>query len=221
MAKITSLVGDAGPAEALYMEDGVGNTPLDTATQLWIVAARSYTQVNVNVSTLSEETWPYAQEVVEVSVEDAKSLKDTVESLRKQGRLRKGTKLFKALSAFADKVEVKAKERATLSPRVDEEQADKPKMQDDLNAGSVLNYLLTALATRPGRRILVHLDDVHRSVNGSLTLSINAGQAQERDDGGLGVEVVEDEETKAQDASIIQRFSDSAYPIGPFAKDEM
>ncbi|OJT02608.1 hypothetical protein TRAPUB_6872 [Trametes pubescens] len=117
LEEIASLVGDAGPAEVLHLEDGVGNTPLETATQLWLQrqTRTMYSEVPYLAPTVDPLTrvirdyeWD-RKRVRKPSAADVAQLKDTIERLVASGRLRRGTKLATALDAFAETMDAKAK----------------------------------------------------------------------------------------------------------------
>lgn len=110
------------------------------------------------------------------SAADVAQLKDKIERLVANDRLRRGTKLASALEAFADTMDVKAKLRAKEEEEVkkgvdmsdaksDEKSTPANRMSD---AFKTFEYIVGAVAARPARRGLVHLDDVLRSVMASL-----------------------------------------------------
>lgn len=148
------------------------------------------------------------------SAADVAQLKDKIERLVANGRLRRGTKLASALEAFADTMDVKAKLRAKEEEEVkkgvdmsdaksDEKSTPANRMSD---AFKTFEYIVGAVAARPARRGLVHLDDVLRSVMASLDrLEVQGEKSRNHDKDGLELEaeVMEDDNTKSKKHSLV------------------
>lgn len=223
--EIARHVGDASPAEVLHLEDGVGNTPLETATQLWLQhqTRTTYSEFPYMAPTVDPLTrvirdyeWD-RKRVRKPSAADVAQLKDTIERLVANGRLRRGTKLATALDTFAETMDAKAKLRTR-----EEEEAKKTESQNDPESEEELTpanwmsdvfktfeYIAGAVAARPARRGLVHLDDVLRSVKASLDRSeVQGKKYRNHDNDGLELEaeVVEDDDTKSKKRSLVAHF---------------
>ena len=218
------------------MEDGVGNTPIEIATFNWLQASTGsgfggklpWMQLfNEGMLHSYQSSNPLL-----VSLEEAKELKDTIDRLVASGRLRKGTKLATGLSAFADKKEVEAKKRvesdAPEEPSPGLEEADAEYKKDifiSADAVGTMEYISGAAGTRSGARQLVHLIDVHRSVQGSLDRSVYKPPTdgnydyRNRDEEGLEPEHVEDSQEKAKKHSAVSRWHDSRNAFNLFGED--
>ena len=225
---IVRLVGDAGPEEAFAMEDCVGNTPLEVAVTNWlhVSTGNKYTGVLPNVQDLNDNVW-WAQTKRDIpTAKDATELAATVARLLEQGRLRAGTRLANALQAFATRVREAsegpkdtADEEEGADAGADAEFADTDAKQD---ATATLDYVAGVVAAKPAlRRQLVHLIDVHKSVQGSLDKSATRQEQvqyyrhrKNDDEGGLDPEVEEDKEKTAKDHSAIKMWASSLDVFG-------
>jgi hypothetical protein len=175
--KITKMLVAAGPAEALALEDAVGNTPLETATRQAFLAKLDVVCGNFNAPhdlALNYNQQPFD---VEKQEKELALLRTTINDLLREGRLTNGTKLMKELVAFADHLETKlTKEKAAADEKKKTEEDSKIKasegvstvVRDSGTPSEVLKVLSDGLAVRPSLRHLVHLSDVHESVNKSL-----------------------------------------------------
>ncbi|KAI0668109.1 ankyrin [Trametes maxima] len=206
---IVQSIGTAGPAEALHMEDGVGNTPLEIATQLWlqdrISSGFSTTLPDVQTFDLDRHSYGYWTPH-KASNEDVELLKTTIDSLLASGRLRNGTELATALATFATRLEEKVKQRDEGG----EDAGTKDETKSEDAAGEILAYMTGAITANPGRRRLVPLIDVHRSVKGSLD---GAGRhtgfstSAAPDDGGLECEdTADDKDDKVKKLSVLSEW---------------
>lgn len=175
--EITRLIADAGPAEALTLEDVVGHTPLEMAMREVFLskigsAAKPITQphflpphvdFNKMFNVASQE-----KELVQ--------FRATIQSLLDEGRLVAGTKLATELQAFAERIERRIAEtkaadierKQTESAAADKAEPKWSAETDVTDVNEVLKVLLEALAARPGLRRLVHLSDVLESVQKGL-----------------------------------------------------
>ncbi|KAI0350817.1 ankyrin [Trametes cingulata] len=213
LAEIAQLVGEAGSAELLLLEDGVGNTPLEIATQKWLQQALS-SGLSTNLPQLhsfTEDLHYNYYKPRKVVQKDVKLLRDTIDMLLASGRLRNGTKLATELAALANKLETELHARAEaeakgLKPA--ELDSDLKVAQDQSDSTKTLSYISRAVAANPTRRGLVHLIDVHRSVKGSLERSAKRPEHpyQKADDEGLDAEVAEDRDEKAKNHSAIAQW---------------
>ncbi|KAI0643463.1 ankyrin [Trametes meyenii] len=206
---IVRIVGSAGPAEALHMEDGVGNTPLEIATQLWLQdrISSGFSTTLPDIQTFNLDNHPYGYwNPHKASHEDVELLKKTISNLLAGGRLRHGTMLATALTTFATGLEEKVKQRDQRGEVAG--QNDESESEDAV--GEMLAYITGAIAENPGHRRLVHLIDVHRSVKGSLESAahhagFSAGQVP--DDGGLEREhAADDTDDKVKKLSVLSEW---------------
>ncbi|OBZ73133.1 hypothetical protein A0H81_06697 [Grifola frondosa] len=217
-AEIVRLIGNAGPDEALHMEDAVGNTPLEIAVSRDLQYKTTHKTIRgfpANM-TLKQEA-------------EVQKFRTTVADLLSEGRLRSGTKLATELLAFADKMETalvdaKAAEEAKASMAAAEAQAkgeNITEIEDTNSPSKTLAYLQDIVRARPGGRRLVHLIDVHRSVTNSLDRSRHVAHTftPEMDD-GLAVEVEENKEELEKSRNILSIWSE--WPrISPFNNDDV
>ncbi|KAI0824362.1 ankyrin [Trametes gibbosa] len=214
--EIARHVGDAAPVAVLYLEDGVGNTPLEIATQMWLQRA-TWTDVDTSIpaveecaQALYEYEWA-GMRVRSASMAEAKLLKDTVDGLLANGQLRSGHRLTSALVAFSEGLMDKAeKEESDRSVVVEEEPTDHAPLLEPRNIMKTLEYVVGAVSARTARRGLVHLDDVHRSVKASLIRSHHDELSRKADDGGLNAEVVEDAHSNIKIRSALAQWHDGS-----------
>ncbi|KAI0367118.1 ankyrin [Pilatotrama ljubarskyi] len=222
LAETVQLVGEAGPSEVLHLEDGVGNTPLEIATQAWLQQATpSGISTNIPPSKSFTEDLHYYYYIPRTIVaKDVKLLKETVDMLLASGRLRNGTKLATELVAFANKLEAEVQKRAEAEAKEDQSaelNSDVKAAQDQRDQTKTLAYITGAVAAHPSRRGLVHLFEVHRSVKGSLERSAQhpkppCEKSEEED--GLEAEAAEDRDEKAKrHSAIAQRHSNMVMPL--------
>ena len=237
VAAIVRLVGDAGPAEAFQMEDGVGNTPLEIATFNWLhISSGGGFRGTLPAMQLFNEGMLHQYRNTDpqlVTLDEAKELKDTIDRLVASGRLRKGTKLTTDLTTFADKKDAEAKKCAESdSPKEDTaapEDADAEYKKDlvtGANAIKTMEYIAGAVGTQRGVRQLIHLIDVHRSVQGSLDKSVykpyanNSYDYRNKDEEGLEPERVEDQQEKVKKHSAVS-FWHSQHVFALFGEDNL
>ena len=236
LAAIARLVGDAGPEDAFHMEDGVGNTPVEIATFNWLLVATGSGFGGTLPSTQSfSEGVLHSYQSADprlVSLDEAKELKNTIDRLVANGRLRKGTKLATDLSTFADKKEADAKKRAESD--APEERCSGPEGADaEYKTGifdigdtiGTMEYIAGVAATQGGTRQLIHLIDVHRSVQGSLDRSAHKPPTggnydyRNKDDEGLEPEHVEDSQEKAKKRSAVSWWHNAHNTFELFGED--
>jgi hypothetical protein len=176
---IIELLLQYGPTEILYIENSVGQTPLDIASLKNLprvtapVGAGRPLQPQANIDyqlrTLKNSA-PF--DVVKQKVEIPK-LRATLDSLLADGHLVRDTKLATELLAFLGHMEGKlAIEMARKSAAGKDTEGD----GNDVNTiaprgttASTYALLRDAVAAWPGHRQLVHLTDVQHSVKRCLT----------------------------------------------------
>jgi len=193
---LTQILIDVIPPEGLYMEDGVGNTPLEIATQrVQLYRTRHgfpcQTEIPRSLSPaisnqISQVKFDLPRQELEVP-----RLRTTVNELMQEGRLTAGTKLATELVAFTDRMEARlVKDRAAAianaelvaEPVRKEEGKDhipQPEYETTTSPVTVLEYVEKAVATNTAPlnqpRLLVHLSDVHTSVQDTLQKAVIHG----------------------------------------------
>lgn len=177
---IVELLLQHGPIEQLYIENSVGQTPLDIASlkNLPRVTApiegwRLQPQRNIDYQlSLLENAAPFDLEKQKVEIT---KLRATLDALLADGRLVRDTKLATELLTFAGHLENKLsigmakKSAAGKDTMGGERDANPVAPQLEGNPASTYALLRDAVATRPGHRQLVHLMDVQHSVKRCLT----------------------------------------------------
>ncbi|KAG5637903.1 hypothetical protein H0H81_002731 [Sphagnurus paluster] len=215
-AGITETIIKAAPPEALYMENGVGETPLDMATlKHKLEATRNFTNAhNRHLTSLNIDNVDENQRRIEPSHLDTelKRLRLTIDQLIDGGKLSQGTKLTYELNRFVETMERRlAAETALEEARAVVVEREDKNLRESCNTKGTLQAVSSAVAAAPGKRILVHLVDVQKSVQGNLDRSAKQrGDAVENDDGeGLGKE--EDAESRERRGSLVlQRINTCA-----------
>lgn len=166
---ITRLLAHSGPAEALSLEDGVGNTAVEIASRRAFLAKLSLACGPITTPQIGW-SWsiPYNQKPFNVAKHEAELplFRFTLQTLVAEGQLTEGTKLASHLFSFADHIEsrivqqkeaeaVKAKKASKVAFMV---------TRDTGTASEVLKIVLTASAAQPTRRHLVPLCHIHETV---------------------------------------------------------
>ena len=197
-SKIASLLAEASPPEALYMETVVGATALETAVQCDLLSrARvhlggkcspdglSYRYISTNSSHPPADSKELG--------EKAEALKTTIGQLQKEHKLTKGFKVTKALVTFADNMMMKAKEMKVKEVELEKKMKDEEVKSDDTKAlerdkcdpEKTLAVVRKAIQEKASmHRIPIHLADVQKSVEAALPKrSVERKEAKEHDDG--------------------------------------
>lgn len=166
---ITRLLARSGPAEALSLEDGVGNTVVEIASRRAFLAKLSLACGPIAIPQIGW-SWsiPYDQKPFDLAKHEAELplFRSTLQTLVAEGQLTEGTKLASELFSFADHIE---------SRIVQEKEAEAAKAKkatkvaftitrDTGTASEVLEIVLTASAAQPTHRHLVPLCHVHETV---------------------------------------------------------
>ena len=224
---IVQLIGDAGPEEAFQMEDGVGHTPLEIATFNWLHISTGFFGILPTVQLFEEGMLHlYFKRPKFVTQGEAKALKDTIDNLVASGQLRKGTKLTTDLTVFAEKKHAEAKKRAESCSHKESESSygytDSENEDDAIYRADeikTMEYIAAAASTRRGPRQLVHLIDVHRSVQGSLDKAMHQhsryGGYNYRNRGDE-----EDEQERVKKHSAVSLWH-SRHAFGLFSEDNL
>ena len=218
---LVQLLGDAGPDEALTTEDGVGNTPLEIVVSHWLQRATGgdWAGELPRAEELNDQIHHTQQRRRYPSEDEARALSAAVARLLAPGGpLRAGTRLANALTAFAERTQVAVAnaERDPVDEVVEDKEPEFSERSAESDTEKTMDCLISALARRPAlRRQLVHLADVHRSVQGSLDRSTkkppqpvwHTYRRQRDDEGGLDPEEVVDKEQKEKERSAIHRYA--------------
>ena len=180
-SKIASLVAEASPPEALYMETAVGATALETAAQCDLLSrARARLDDKCRPGNIShgrnfiEST--YAPVDSKELGERAEALRAAIDQLQKERRLTKGTKVTKALIAFVDNVMTKATEMRVKEVELEKKTKDEevkndatPLEYDKCDTEKTLAVVRKAIQEKASmHRIPIHLADVQKSVEAAL-----------------------------------------------------
>lgn len=215
------LIGEAGPKEALVVEDGVGNAPLEIAVTNWLKNATGdgWTAYLPSMDCISNNLSHLQADRRHTSLKEVALFQDTLQRLTAQGRLRSGTKLATELAAFAQRLEGEVKKRTEAEAAEAEQKAkeggeEKLQLTEGGDATKTLDYIAEAVAKNNGvRRRLVHLIDVHVSVKGSLDRTTQKPQIEETisgrkkdDEGGLDPEEAEDKEKESKSHSAVSQW---------------
>jgi hypothetical protein len=179
LSKIVSLLAEVSPPEALYMETVVGATALETAVHcdlLFRARARLDDKCTSDGLSYFDVDSRYVPADSKELGERADALKTTIGQLQKEGRLTKGAKVTKALSAFTDNMLTKATEMKVREVELEKETEDK-KAESDTKAleldscdpEKTLAVVRQAIKEKASmRRIPIHLADVQKSVEAAL-----------------------------------------------------
>jgi hypothetical protein len=177
---IVEVLLHGGPTEQLYIENSVGQTPLDIASLKSLprvpgsVVANVPREPQVNMDShlcLLKNAPPFEVEKQKVEIP---KLRATLDALLADGRLVRGTKLADELFSFAAHMERKL---AIEIARKSAESVEGKDVVGGYRANFVIppgdlahTYALLrdAAAARPGRRQLVHLAEVQQSVKRCL-----------------------------------------------------
>ena len=175
---VASLLAEASPPEALYMETVVGATALETAVHCDLISrARTRLENKCIPGGLSYGNLGIDSSYVPVDskklAERAEALKATLDQLEKERRLVKGTKVTKALRAFADNMMTKATEmkvkEVELEKETMDEQANGGFKRDSCDPEKTLAVVRKAIREKASMyRIPIHLADVQKSVEAAL-----------------------------------------------------
>ena len=172
---VAELLLKHGPIQLLYIENSVGQTPLDIASLKGL--PRVTGPAGVTPAVLPRDSRPHQRGPIRAlpfDVEKQKieipKLRATLNTLLADGSIVHGTKLATELLAFASRMEerlaVETARKDAAEKRTEEGKLD-PLMPQGTTARTYF-ALCDAAATRPGTRQLVHLADVQRSVQRDL-----------------------------------------------------
>ncbi|KAH9949864.1 ankyrin [Amylocystis lapponica] len=220
LAGITEALVAACPDKALYMEDAVGNTPVEIATQSclfskidhYFCSDSPYLPIGIwhpwPGLTMRSQLELALKDTFELSKQEHEipRLRATIQALLEEGRLRDGAKLTTELLAFADKMETKlaAKKAKATEEAAEANPAEHTTTTNMQSALRTQKILLKAITERPGAQVryLVHVLDVRRSVRSSINGAAKAANSRNstaQTDGLVPETQVDKEVDKEQD----------------------
>ena len=169
-SRIAKMLIDASPS-TLFMEDGVGSTAIESASlnlfrermDLFPCDTLQFQVVSSNPTMANKDPERFDLAHLE---RELPRLREIIDSLLKVGKLRKDTKLEKELLGFVGKMEehMRRLRQAPVAVKREEEV-----LIDLQHHNATYDVIREALNHVQGERQLVHLLDVQKSVNGSLT----------------------------------------------------
>ncbi|KAJ4472019.1 ankyrin repeat protein [Lentinula aciculospora] len=213
-AKTVKKLIEASPAEFLFMENGVGNTPLEISTLLDLLGRVK--SITASVSELSEENVNIDPPRITLDTlqREVPNLRKRISELTTQGPLKPGDKMSEEFLRFARFMETKLAAAKTEASEMGKENVldREEKWNDPEDRIATLNFVKEAILDRPYQRHRVHLVDVQRSVRSHLNNAQSSSnmyphqmQRRERERDGEGPEVEEDAETMLRNSSIVYR----------------
>jgi len=208
LPKLTSLLVSLGGTDILYAENGVGETPLETASMQWLVAATraEYPGKAPNIGTLSTSRNGVGALQTSQTGEDfiaqMRKMEDAKAYLQKNGKFVANSKLKDALDAYIVFLARKASQ-PTVPPK-----AEKASKNDSLDRSETLKIISSSVFASPGQRQLVQLADVQASIQSSLKTASESyktswqylSRIRKNTDDGL----VAEDKTEAQKAEELQ-----------------
>jgi len=186
---LAELLLKYGPTQLLYTENSVGQTPLDIASLKGLprttgLVVPKPTELPMGIENHLRTSGSVPPFDVNKQKAEIPKLRATLDTLLAEGRLASGTDVTTELLAFASRMEGKLavetaqKNAAEKQAEELEKQAEELEIQaEELEFDPVAPQgttartyfvLRDAAAARPGRRQLVHLADVQRSVGRNL-----------------------------------------------------
>ncbi len=180
--RIAKILIDSSPS-TLFMEDGVGSTAFESATfNLFRERMNHFSLGTINLVASSKSTTadmdPERFDLARLEKE-LPHLRETIDSLLKVGKLRTDTKLEKELLGFAEKMEdhMRRLQQAPVAVELEEET-----LTDVQDHNATYDVIKEAFNHVQGERQIVHLLDVQKSVDGSLTRSYRPKNKTVEDD---------------------------------------
>lgn len=174
LPKLTSLLVSLGGIDALYAENGVGETPLDTATMQWLLARTrgQYPGKAPRASSLSTSSNGNGSLIVSQKSEDfeaqVRKMEDAKAYLERNGKFVANAKFRDALDAYIVFLARKASQPSVLP-----KPATAP-TRDSEDRSETLRIVSSSVFASPSERQLVLLSDVQSSVQSSLKSAADA-----------------------------------------------
>jgi hypothetical protein len=171
---LAELLLQYGPTEQLYTENSVGQTPLEIAVLKFLPRVMGSIEAPlpkvpcVDVSSQVQSPKSTAPFDVEKQKVEIPKLRATLDALVADGCFVYGTKLATELFAFAGRMEEKLAIEVARKDAAKEEDSEVDHLASHGTTANMYTLLRDAVAVRSGRRQLVHLADVQRSVQRSL-----------------------------------------------------
>ncbi|KAJ3734551.1 ankyrin repeat-containing domain protein [Lentinula guzmanii] len=201
-AKTVQKLVEASSTKCLFMENGVGNTPLEMSILLDLLGRLKSIDVEPvpELPTQNLNIDP-PRIVLEKLQRDVPAIRKTISELSTNGPLKPGDKLTEELSAFARLMETKLAATKVEAAEV-EIPAEEDEWNDSEDRAETLKIVEKAILVRPCQRQLVRLVDVQKSVESHLNKAelrsnMNAhGERYQRERNDEGLEPEEDVEIK-------------------------
>ncbi|KAG6806565.1 hypothetical protein H0H92_010828 [Tricholoma furcatifolium] len=203
---ITEMLIESEPSDSLYMENGVGEVPLDMALlKVTLNITRDFTSEDpTEPSSLAPCSVSWDSKRIDLNglEPELQRLRRTFDQLEKDGKLIQGTQLAIELRRFVELMEQKVVEQKVVESAKQQTGPTEPSI-DSCDEWRTLHAVSTALASGSRRRQLVRLVDVQKSVQGGLATYSIRKKTQEVYDEGEGLGVEEDEKSKEAKGSLV------------------
>ncbi|KAG8952590.1 hypothetical protein FRC04_003951 [Tulasnella sp. 424] len=166
--KMVSLLVDAGPTEMLYMENGVGSTPLEvTRLQFLTQTLRGLVSplnppIGLNTLAIGSMNLTPEPGMRDRDEEEVRSLRRVINGIKNSGALANRPELLEVLSIFADRSEQEFATWVAQRPQ-DEIQSTSSGTNNGIDVKATFDVFSKAVA-EVHRRQLVHLRDVQLAV---------------------------------------------------------
>ncbi|KAF8629466.1 hypothetical protein AX15_003428, partial [Amanita polypyramis BW_CC] len=210
--RIIKLLIDASPT-TLLMENGVGSTPLETVSSICFrfdMEGASNNNPRSPIQAYEGQGTGKDPERFKLAhlEEELPRLRETIDSLLKEGRLRKNTKLEKELLAFSGRME-EHMHRLQQAPVIVKKEKPTKEDEDPSEHGdfkAARDLIKETLNHMTGKRELVHLIDVQKSMDRNLKRghSNGTGKTHAYED---GLQEEDKETDKSIEKSIVQQYA--------------
>ncbi|KAK0434675.1 uncharacterized protein EV420DRAFT_1653856 [Desarmillaria tabescens] len=166
---IAKLIIEASPDEALYTENGVGETPLEIASLEYLAWKMTYhgNQYSVASPELGNNVDMVPHHVPATLAKDLLKLCLMMADLVLTGKLTLGMLLADELDKFASLLETKLMEVSKTAKKTE----DDINQVEGIDRYATFEKVIVAVIKWPGKCKFVHLLDVQRSVQSSLAKS--------------------------------------------------
>ncbi|KAK0231589.1 hypothetical protein IW262DRAFT_1489758 [Armillaria fumosa] len=198
---IAKLIIDASPDEALHTENGVGETPPEIASLEYLTWKMEFhgNQCSSSSPELDNNVGMVPRRVPATLAEDVPKLRLAMADLARAGKLMPGTLLSDELDAFASLLDTKLAKASETTKKTE----DDINQVEGIDRRTTFAVIAEAVQKRAGRRRLVHLLDVQKSVQRCLAKSKKLSEVARllRDVDAL--ELMEDTERKEREDSLV------------------
>lgn len=227
--EMTEILCDVSPLETLYMENSVGDTILETSTQVdffnrmrteFRYQSRSEVQeLDCDASMVTQSrNWNWKPQSVQDREQRIPQLQAAIKQLLEDGHLVQGTKISTELSNFVTRLEADLEQA-----KEEEKESNKEKPTNEVTVIPVATFYehqktaehIQNFAAKVGasniRRDLIHILDVHKSIDRQKP----ATRMERADDNGLEPEQNE-QDSQMKQSLLCQRYN---YANGPFNEE--